>query len=103
MVTIRFRRIGKKFNPFYQIVVADSRAPRDGRFIEKIGHYNPHSKELVINQELKDKWLKEGARLSPTVKTLFKKDGAKIQKASATKKVTKQSSKKTLTNDQVES
>lgn len=73
MVKIRLKRTGSKFNAKYQIVVADARAPRDGRFIEKIGHYNPQSKELVINEQLKTKWLNHGAKPTETVKTLFKK------------------------------
>ncbi|MDI4567591.1 MAG: 30S ribosomal protein S16 [Mycoplasma sp.] len=79
MVKIRMRRIGKKFNPIYQIVVADERFPRDGRFIEKIGFYNPVSKELKVNQELREKWIKVGAKPSETVRNLFKSLDKKIQ------------------------
>lgn len=96
MVKIRFRRIGKKFDPVYQIVVADARAPRDGRFIEKIGYYNPHSGAYAINQELKDKWIKEGVRLSPSVERLFKKDQAQKKQLSAPQKIVKKSIKKSV-------
>lgn len=73
MVKIRLKRMGSKFNAFYRIVAADSRAPRDGKFIEEIGSYNPHSKEVRINEELKEKWLNDGAVPSDTVKNLFTK------------------------------
>ncbi|SYV97978.1 30S ribosomal protein S16, partial [Mycoplasmopsis edwardii] len=56
MVKIRLKRMGSKFRPVYKIVAADARAPRDGKFIEALGHYNPNSKELVLNRELVDKW-----------------------------------------------
>jgi small subunit ribosomal protein S16 len=55
MVKIRLKRMGSKYNAFYRIVVADERAPRDGKFIEEVGYYNPHSKEIRVNLELKDK------------------------------------------------
>ncbi len=73
MVKLRLKRTGSKFNAKYQIVAANAQAPRDGRFIEKIGYYNPQTKELVINEELKNKFLKQGAQPTDTVKTLFKK------------------------------
>ena len=73
MVKIRLKRMGSKFNPFYRIVASDSRAPRDGRFIEKIGYYDPHSKEVFVDEEIKNKWLTNGALVSETVKHLFKK------------------------------
>lgn len=74
---IRLKRMGAKKNPFYRIVVADSRAPRDGRFIEEIGAYNPTAEpiEVTVNAERAQKWLSEGAKPSNTVKTLFKKAG----------------------------
>ncbi len=74
MVKLRLKRQGSKFNATYKVVAADSRAPRDGKFIEELGHYNPHSKELVLKKELIFKWLNEGAVPSETVKTLFKKE-----------------------------
>ena len=74
---IRLKRMGAKKNPFYRIVVADSRSPRDGRFIDEIGTYNPTANPAVINidQEKATKWLKTGAQPSDTVKSLFKKAG----------------------------
>jgi small subunit ribosomal protein S16 len=76
-VKIRLRRMGAKKRPFYRIVVADSRAPRDGRFIEEIGYYNPISqpREIKIDQEKAAQWLKRGAKPSDTVKALFKSEG----------------------------
>ena len=77
-VKIRLKRMGAKKSPFYRIVVADSRAPRDGRFIEQVGHYNPVAKpeaEVRINEELALKWLADGAKPSDTVRNLFSKAG----------------------------
>lgn len=76
-VKIRLKRMGANKKPFYRIVVADSRAPRDGRFIEEIGYYNPVSepKQIKINNEKAEKWLKNGAQPTDTVKDLFKKNG----------------------------
>ncbi|GAB6088265.1 30S ribosomal protein S16 [Alkaliphilus crotonatoxidans] len=76
-VKIRLKRMGAKKRPFYRIVVADSRAPRDGRFIEEIGYYNPVSepKEIKIDDEKATKWLKTGAQPTDTVKYLLKKNG----------------------------
>lgn len=65
-------RMGAKKRPCYRIVVADSRAPRDGRFIEVIGHYHPISKKLEVNKEQTISWLKKGAIPSSTVLKLFK-------------------------------
>ncbi|QCZ36961.1 30S ribosomal protein S16 [Mycoplasma nasistruthionis] len=72
MVKIRLKRMGDKFRPVYKIVAADARAPRDGKFIEALGHYNPLSKEFVLNKELTSKWLKEGAQPTQTVANLFR-------------------------------
>ncbi|MEL7567708.1 MAG: 30S ribosomal protein S16 [Dehalobacterium sp.] len=74
---IRLKRMGAKKAPFYRVVVADSRSPRDGRFIEEIGFYNPtkQPEEYQINEERALKWLSEGAAPSDTVKALFKKAG----------------------------
>ena len=74
---IRLRRMGAKKAPFYRVVVADARSPRDGRFIEEIGYYNPISEptELKINEEQALKWLNNGAEPSDTVKQLLKKTG----------------------------
>ncbi|HCX65012.1 MAG TPA: 30S ribosomal protein S16 [Eubacteriaceae bacterium] len=76
-VKIRMKRIGAKKKPFYRIVVADSRAPRDGKFIEELGYYNPVSEpvEFKVDSEKAQKWLKDGAQPSDTVKALFKKNG----------------------------
>ena len=77
MVKIRLRRMGAKKAPFYRIVVADSRYPRDGRFIEEIGTYNPLKEpaEVVVNAESAQKWIKDGAQPTDTVRILLKKAG----------------------------
>lgn len=74
-VKIRLRRMGAKKAPFYRVVVADSRYPRDGRFIEEIGYYNPVAKpaEIKIDTEKADKWIANGALPTDTVKSLLKK------------------------------
>ena len=74
-VKIRLRRMGQKKAPFYRIVVADSRYPRDGRFIEQIGHYNPMTDpaEVEIDAEKATKWIKNGAQPTDTVRALLKK------------------------------
>ncbi len=76
-VKIRLRRMGAKKAPFYRIVVADSRYPRDGRFIEEIGYYNPLEEPAVvkIDEEKAKKWMANGAQPTDTVKNLFKKNG----------------------------
>ncbi|XJZ28473.1 30S ribosomal protein S16 [Bacillota bacterium Lsc_1132] len=76
-VKIRLKRMGAKKSPFYRIVVADSRSPRDGRFIETVGTYNPVAKPaaLEINEELALKWLQNGAKPSDTVRNLFSSQG----------------------------
>ncbi len=74
-VKIRLRRMGQKKAPFYRVVVADSRYPRDGRFIEEIGYYNPLSEpvEIKIDAEKATKWIAQGAQPTETVKSLLKK------------------------------
>lgn len=74
---IRLRRQGAKKAPFYRVVVADARSPRDGRCIEEIGYYNPLTNpvEIKIDEEKALKWLKTGAEPSETVKSLMKKTG----------------------------
>jgi len=74
---IRLRRMGAKKAPFYRVVVADARSPRDGRFIEEIGYYNPISEpaEIKIDEEKVLKWLQTGAEPSETVKQLLKTTG----------------------------
>jgi small subunit ribosomal protein S16 len=76
-VKIRLRRMGAKKNPFYRIVVADSRSPRDGRFIEEIGYYNPltEPKTVKIDDEKAINWLRNGAKPTDTVDRLFKENG----------------------------
>ncbi len=76
-VKIRLKRMGAKKSPFYRIVVADARAPRDGRQIETVGTYNPLTKpaEVKINEELALKWLSTGAKPSDTVRNLFSEQG----------------------------
>jgi small subunit ribosomal protein S16 len=77
MVKIRLRRMGAHKKPFYRVVVADARSPRDGRFIEEIGYYNPLTDpaDIKIDEEKAKKWLDNGAQPTDTVKTLFKKSG----------------------------
>ena len=72
-VNIRLRRMGAKKAPFYRVVVADSRSPRDGRFIEEVGTYNPmvEPAEIKLDMEKIDKWVKNGAQPTDTVKTLI--------------------------------
>lgn len=69
--------MGAKKTPFYRIVVADSRAPRDGRFIEEVGYYNPltEPKTIKVDNEKVEKWLKNGAKPTETVERLFKDSG----------------------------
>ncbi|MCL2158427.1 MAG: 30S ribosomal protein S16 [Oscillospiraceae bacterium] len=76
-VKIRLRRMGAKKTPFYRIVVADSRYPRDGRFIEEIGYYNPLTDpvEISVDSEKAKKWIANGAQATETVKSLLKKNG----------------------------
>ncbi len=77
MVKMRLTRMGQKKAPFYRVVVADSRYPRDGRFIEEVGYYNPLTEpaEIKINAEVAKKWLANGAQPTETVKDLLKKSG----------------------------
>lgn len=82
---IRLRRMGAKKNPFYRLVVADSSSPRDGRFIEEIGYYDPTKQPAVVNidEEKAMKWLASGAQPSDTAKSLLRKAGilAKFQES----------------------
>lgn len=77
MLKIRLRRMGAKKAPFYRVVVADSRAPRNGAFVEEIGYYNPISEpvELKIDVEKARTWMKNGAQPTDTVRSLLKKSG----------------------------
>ena len=74
-VKIRLTRLGAKKAPFYRVIVADSRSPRDGRFIDDIGYYNPMTSpaEIKIDSEKANAWLAKGATPTETVKTLLKK------------------------------
>ena len=76
-VKIRLRRLGAKKNPYYHVVGADSRYPRDGRFIEEIGSYNPLTEPstLTVDAEKAKAWIAKGAQPTDTVKALFKKNG----------------------------
>ncbi|WP_379967215.1 30S ribosomal protein S16 [Ectobacillus sp. sgz5001026] len=76
-VKIRLKRMGATKSPFYRVVVADSRSPRDGRFIEEIGYYNPVAQpaEVKINEERALQWLQNGAKPSDTVRNLFSNQG----------------------------
>ena len=77
MVKLRLKRVGAKKAPFYRIVVADSRYPRDGRFIEEIGTYNPLTEPstVTIDADKVAKWIKDGAQPTDTVRALLKKQG----------------------------
>ena len=77
MVKIRFKRMGAKKKPFYRVVVADSRAPRDGKFIEELGYYDPmvEPNNIKIDSEKAQKWLGDGAQPTDRVKALFKQAG----------------------------
>ncbi len=76
-VKLRLRRMGAKNQPFYRVVAADSRSPRDGRFIENVGTYNPLTEpaEINLDEELVLKWLRNGAEPTETVRTLLRKTG----------------------------
>ena len=78
MVKIRLRRMGAKKRPFYRIVVADSRSPRDGRSIEEVGTYNPLTDpaEITVKADRVQEWIKNGAQPTETVRALLKKAGA---------------------------
>lgn len=76
-VKLRLKRMGSKKSPFYRVVAADSRSPRDGRIIESVGYYNPTKNpvEVKLDEELCLKWLNNGAQPSDTVRTLLSKNG----------------------------
>ena len=76
-VKIRLRRMGAKKAPFYRVIVADEKSPRDGKFIDEIGYYNPltNPAEVKIDAEKAKKWLDNGAQPTETVKSLLKKNG----------------------------
>lgn len=76
-VKIRLRRMGAKKAPFYRIIVADSRSPRDGKFIEEVGYYNPMTNpaDIKLEEEKVQKWLENGAQPTETVKSILTKSG----------------------------
>ena len=76
-VKLRLKRMGAKKRPFYRVVAADSRSPRDGKVIEEIGYYNPvvEPADIKIDEELAMKWLRNGAQPTDTVRDLLKKQG----------------------------
>ena len=76
-VKMRLRRMGAKKAPFYRVIIADERAPRDGKFIDEVGYYNPltNPAEIKFNVEKTEKWLNDGAQPTETVKSLLKKSG----------------------------
>ena len=76
-VKIRLRRMGAKKAPFYRVIVADERSPRDGKFIDEIGYYNPltNPADIKINAEKAEKWLQNGAQPTETVKSRLRKSG----------------------------
>lgn len=92
-VKMRLKRMGAKKRPFYRIVVADSRSPRDGRFIEEVGYYNPIENPAVVkvDKELALKWLNNGAMPTDTVRDILSKEG--ILKEFHESKMVKRSSK----------
>jgi len=83
MVKIRLRRMGAKKSPYYRIVVADSKSPRDGRFIEEIGTYNPLTSpsEVKIDLQRANYWIQNGAQPTDTVRALLKKSGADVKES----------------------
>jgi len=83
MVKIRLRRMGAKKNPYYRVIVADSKSPRDGRFIEEIGTYDPLASPSLIKIDLEraDYWVKNGAQPTETVRALLKKAAVGTEKA----------------------
>lgn len=93
-VRIRLKRMGSKKKPFYRMVVADESAPRDGRYIEELGYYNPLTKEMKLNNELALEWIKNGAQPSDTAKSLLTKNGAFGEVTQAKKTEVKKLSKK---------
>ena len=81
-VRIRLMRFGRKKRPFYRVVAANSRAPRDGKFLEILGYYDPLKEpfEFKVNEEKVKKWLKKGAEPTETVRTLLRKIGIKVDR-----------------------
>lgn len=93
MVKIRLKRMGHKFHAFYRIVAADALAPRDGRFIEELGYYDPMKNEIKLKKDLIIKWLNIGAQPTDTVKNILQKNKiwaefkqSKVKKSTGAKK-----------------
>lgn len=99
-VKIRLKRMGNKKNPFYRMVVADERAPRDGRYIEELGYYNPFTKEMKLDNESALKWIANGAQPTDTARSLLKKNGAFGDVSEVKKEQVKKPSKKALAKAQ---
>lgn len=99
-VKIRLKRMGNKKNPFYRMVVADERAPRDGRYIEELGYYNPFTKEMKLDNEKALQWISNGAQPTDTARSLLKKNGAFGEVAEVKKEQVKKPSKKALAKAQ---
>jgi small subunit ribosomal protein S16 len=85
VVKIRLKRIGAKKAPHYRVVAVDSRSRRDGAPIEELGYYNPRTKQLQLNREAVEKWMKNGAQASDTVASLIKKADAQVTASAPTK------------------
>lgn len=94
MVRIRLARTGAKKKPLYRIVAADKRSKRDGRFLEKLGTYNPMTKEVNINKEGIEKWLSVGASATETVTKLLIKEGFNLKLTFTPKEKAKKEEKK---------
>lgn len=94
-VKLRLKRMGAKQKPFYRIVAADSRSPRDGRFIEIVGTYNPVKKpaEVTVDEELALKWLNNGAEPTDTVRSILSKEGIMAKYAESKKANSKKAGK----------
>ncbi len=103
-VKIRLRRIGSKKKPFYRIVVADVRSPRDGKFIEAIGHYNPRSEDdIVLDLEKVAEWQKKGAKPTNTVGCLIKRVKKQLDKDKKEAEKKKETKKKTSKKEETKS
>lgn len=99
-VKIRLRRIGSRKQPFYRIVVADSRSPRDGRFIEAIGHYNPRDKnDIILDIAKAEEWQQKGAQPTETVGKLIKRMKKQLEEKTEEKKETKTETKANQTKE----
>lgn len=100
---IRLKRMGAKKAPFYRIIVAEAKTPRDGRFVEEIGYYDPIRKDLKVDNESAQKWIKNGAQPTETAKSLLVKSGAIVPSKKSykqTEKPVKQEQKETKTADE---